>query len=95
MVAPFFGPKIGANQKKKRKRSSLQNEWVFSPKVCEDQKKRSSPNNLWVFGLNEDGNQTKRKVFATNRWSYGFTSYGDTRGGPPAYPLAMPLSACP
>ena len=69
MVAPFFGQKIGAHQKTNLKRSSLQNEWVFSPKVCEDQKKKSSPSNLWVFGLNEDGDQTKRKVFATNRWS--------------------------
>ena len=79
----LFRSKNRCRPKKKLKRSSLQNEWVFSPKVCEDQKRRSSPNNLWVFGLNEDGDQTKRKVFATNRWSYGFTSeYGDTRGWP-------------
>ena len=36
-------------------------------KYVKTNKKRSSPNNLWVFGLNEDGDQTKRKVLATNR----------------------------
>ena len=34
-VAPFFGPEMSGD----KKRSSLQNEWVFGPKVCEDQKK--------------------------------------------------------
>ena len=42
VVAPFFVPKIGKDQKK---RSSLQNKRVFGPKVYEDQKKRSSPKN--------------------------------------------------
>ena len=37
-MAPFIGQSIGEDQKKK-KRSSLQNELVFSPKVCDDQKK--------------------------------------------------------
>ena len=32
-------------RRRPKKRSSLQNEWVFGPKVCEDQKKRSSPKN--------------------------------------------------
>ena len=59
MVAPFFVPKIGEDQKKK---SSQQNKWVFSPKVCEDKKKRSSPKNQWVLSPSEDGDdQTKRK----------------------------------
>ena len=37
MVAPFIGQNIGEDQKKKR--SSLQNEFVFSPKVCDLKKK--------------------------------------------------------
>ena len=37
MVAPFIDQKIGEDQKK---RSSLQNELVFSPQVCNDQKKK-------------------------------------------------------
>ena len=58
MVAPFFVPKIGEDQKK---RSSLQNKGVFDPKVCEDQKKKGLRlNNQWVFSPNENGDdQTK------------------------------------
>ena len=54
MMAPFFGPKIGEDQTKKR----------------------SSPQNKWVLGPNENRDQTKlkKKIFTTNRWSYGFTS---------------------
>ena len=56
MVAPFFVPKIGDDQKR---RSLLQNNWDLGPKVREDQKK-SSPKNLGVFSPNEDGdNQTR------------------------------------
>ena len=39
VVAPFIGRNVGEDQKKKW--SSLQNELVFIPKVCDDQKKRS------------------------------------------------------
>ena len=42
MVAPFFNPKIGEDQKK---RFSLQNERVFDQKIGETQKKISSPKN--------------------------------------------------
>ena len=35
-MAPFIGQNIGEDQKKK---SSLQNDLVFSPKACDDQKK--------------------------------------------------------
>ena len=38
VVAPFIGQTIGEGQKKKR--SSLQNELVFGPKVCDDQKNK-------------------------------------------------------
>ena len=49
MVAPFFVPKIGEDQKKKR--FSLQNKWVFGSKKCEDQKNGLS-RNQWVFSPN-------------------------------------------
>ena len=38
----LYRPKYSLRQKK---RSSLQNELVFSPKVCDDQKKMVSPQN--------------------------------------------------
>ena len=47
-LAPSIGQKLGEDQKK---RSSLQNKLVFSPKVSDDQKKRSLPTNQWVFSL--------------------------------------------
>ena len=47
-MAPFIGQNIGEDQKK---RSSLQNELVFSPKVCDDQIKKVFISNQWVFGL--------------------------------------------
>ena len=40
VVAPFFIPKIGEDPPKKK--SPLQNKWVFGLKVCEDQKKKKS-----------------------------------------------------
>ena len=67
MVAPFFVPKIGEDQKK---RSSLQNKWAFRPKVREDQKK-SLPLKIRGFlvqmrmGTTKQGE--KSKVFTTNR----------------------------
>ena len=60
--------KIGEDQKK---RSSLQNELVFSPKVCDDQKKSFLPTNQWVFGIKRKKKQT---VSPQN---------GDNRGAPP------------
>ena len=71
MVAPFFVPKIGEDPPKKR--SSLQNMWVFGPKVCEDQKKSSSRKYRWAFSPNEEmrmgttKQSEKSKVFTTNR----------------------------
>ena len=41
-------------KKYKKKRSSLQNNLVFSPKVCNDQKKRYLPPSQWVFGLKKN-----------------------------------------
>ena len=39
VVAPFIGQEIGEDPpQKKKKKSSLQNDLVFSPKVCDDQK---------------------------------------------------------
>ena len=74
MVALFFGTKIGEDHKKKR--VLLQNEWVFGPKVCEDQKKGLRPK---ISGFSVQRRMVakqseKRKIFTTNRWSYGFTS---------------------
>ena len=96
MVAPFFGPKIGEDKKGLRCKIS-----GFSvQKYVKTKKKRgrrSSTQNQWFFGPNEDGTKQseKRKVFATNRWSYDFHHNmlsplnGDIRGGPPL--LATPL----
>ena len=52
MAAPFFDPKIGEDLKKKM--SSLQHEWYFGSKVCEDQKKSSLLQNQWVFVPNTE-----------------------------------------
>ena len=57
------------------RKSSLQNELIFSPKVCDDQKKKSLPTNQWVFGLKRK--KKTQKVSSQN---------GDTRGGPPHPP---------
>ena len=68
MVAPGAGfcggtlyrPKnIIDEDQKKKKRSSLKNELVFSPKVpyvMTPPNKRSSPTNQWVFGLKRKKN---------------------------------------
>ena len=47
--------------KKQKKRSSLQNKLVFSPKVCDDQekKKQKKTNNMWVFGLEKKNKHVK------------------------------------
>ena len=45
MVAPFFGLKIGEDQKK---RSSPQNEWVFGPEVDEDQKNKKTQKKVFA-----------------------------------------------
>ena len=76
MVAPLIGQKIGEDQKKKKQRSSLQNELVFNPKVCDDQKKGLC---LLIRGFSVS---KKQMVSPQN---------GDTRGGPPP-PLATPLA---
>ena len=77
MVASFIG----------QKRSSLQNELVFSPKVCDDQKKKGLCLPISGFSVSKEKKQ-KQMVSHQN---------GDTRGGPPPhptptpYPLATPL----
>ena len=69
-----MGQKIGEDQIKKR--SSLQNELVFSSKVCDDQKKK-------VFAYQSVGFRSQKKKQPTVS-----PQNGDTRGGPP---LATPL----
>ena len=54
-MAPFIGQNEGEDHKKKR--SSLQNELVFSPKVCDDQKKKEKR----VFAYQSDGFRPEEK----------------------------------
>ena len=101
MVAPFFVPKIGEDQKK---RSSLQNKWVCGPKVREDQKKRSSPKNQWIFSPNGWGlrmgttKQSEKSEVSpqiggvmVSHHNMVLPQNDDTRDKPPPPPLATPL----
>ena len=76
MVAPFISQKIGEDQKKKKKRFSLQNELVFSPKVCDDPQKM-------VFSYQSGGfrSQKKKKIQMVSPQngdtrSYAMDNYG-------------------
>ena len=74
MVAPGAGFRVGTlyrpknSLKTKKKRSSVQNELVFSPKVCDDQKRGLC---LPISGFSVS---KKQMVSPQN---------GDNRGGPP------------
>ena len=59
MVAPFIGRKIGEDQKKKKK-SSLQYELAFGPKVCDDKKKK-------VFDYQPVGFRSQKKTKKRNK----------------------------
>ena len=62
MVALFIGRKIGEDQKEKRKKSSLQNELAFGPKVCDDKKK--------VFAYQSVGFRSQKKTNKNNKWCH-------------------------
>ena len=70
MVAPFIGQKIGEDQKKK-KGSSLQNELVFNPQVCDDPPKKGLCLPISGFSVSKEkkniwchpGQRPKEKVF--------------------------------
>ena len=82
VVAPFIGQNIGEDQNKNKKRSSLQNELVFSPKVCDDQKTQNK-----VFAYQSVGFRSQKK-----KTQMVSPQNGDTRGRPPPPPpLATPL----
>ena len=51
-MAPFLSQKIGEDEKK---RSSLPNELVFSPKVCDNQKKK-------VFAYQSVGFRSQKNI---------------------------------
>ena len=77
-MLPFTGQNIAEDQKKKKKkRSSLQNELVFSPKVCDDQKKKKKVfayQSVQSVGFWSQKNKKRQMVSPQN---------GYTRGGPP------------
>ena len=65
------------NSWRPKKRSSLQNKWVFGPEVREDQKKglRLKISEFLVqmrMGMTKQSK--KSEVYTTNRWSNGFIS---------------------
>ena len=70
--------------KTKKKRSSLQNELVFSPKVMDDRKKKGEKGLcLQISGFSVSKEKKEQMVSPQN---------GDTRGAPPPL-LATPLNA--
>ena len=79
---------------KTKKNSSLQNKWVFGPKVCEDQKKglRLKISGFFVqMRMGTTKQSEKSKVFTTNHHNMVSPQNGDTRGGPLIPLLATPL----
>ena len=82
MVAPgagFRGGILYRSWRPKKKKSLLQNELVFSLKVCDDKKKKKK-----IFAYQSVGfrSQKKKKQMVSPQ-------NGNTRSGPP--PLATPL----
>ena len=91
MVAPgagFRGDTLYRpnNWQRPKKRSSLQNELVFSRKVCDDQKTNKKGLCLPISGFSVSKEKKTQMVSPQN---------GDTGGGPPPPPPPPPPLATP